>query len=87
MPDLPFKYTGLLLFPSIRDACAAIVPLGGAGAAALEVMDRPSLRSVEAQPGIPASIRALGPDATGLLVEFQEEHDDRAAIELARGRP
>lgn len=81
VPDLPFKYTGLLLFPTIRDACAAIVPLGGAGAAALEVMDRASLRSVEAQPGIPASIRALGPDATGLLVEFQEAHDDPAAIE------
>ncbi len=80
--DLPVKYTGLLLFPTVRDACAAIVPLGQAGAAALEVMDRAALRSVERQPGIPASIPALPEGAAGLLVEFQKESGaDRTAIE------
>ena len=39
IPDRPVKYTGLLLFPGIREACAAILPLRDAGAAALEVMD------------------------------------------------
>ena len=73
VPDLPVKYTGLLLFPTVREACAAIVPLGRAGAAALEVMDRAALRSVETQPGIPPSIRALPDSAAGLLVEFQRE--------------
>lgn len=73
VPDLPVKYTGLLLFPTVEEACAAIVPLGRAGAAALEVMDRAALRSVETQPGIPASIRALPDSAAGLLVEFQKE--------------
>ena len=71
VPDLPVKYTGLLLFPNLHDAAAAIVPLRDAGAAALEIMDRPSLRSVEDQPGIPASIHKLPPEAAGLLVEFQ----------------
>jgi D-lactate dehydrogenase len=71
VPDLPVKYTGLLLFPTIRGACRAIVPLRDAGAAALEVMDRASLRSVERQPGVPASIAGLPPDGAGLLVEFQ----------------
>ena len=82
VPDLPVKYTGLLLFPTVREACAAIVPLGQAGAAALEVMDRAALRSVETQPGIPASIRALPEGAAGLLAEFQKESGaDLSAIE------
>ncbi len=46
VPDLPVKYTGLLLFPNLHAACAAIVPLRDAGAKALEVMDRAALRSV-----------------------------------------
>jgi D-lactate dehydrogenase len=84
VPDRPVKYTGLLLFPGIADACAAIVPLRDAGAAALEVMDRAALRSVERQDGVPAEIRALPPDAAGLLVEFQGEAGaDRQAIERA----
>ena len=82
VPDLPVKYTGLLLFPTLHDAAAAIVPLRDAGAAALEIMDRPSLRSVEDQPGIPASIRKLPGEAAGLLVEFQAANEaDRAELE------
>jgi D-lactate dehydrogenase len=71
VPDLPVRYTGLLLFPTIRDACAAIVPLREGGAAALEVMDRAAIRSVQGQPGIPSSLSRLPDDAAGLLVEFQ----------------
>jgi D-lactate dehydrogenase len=71
VPDLPAKYTGLLFFPTIRDACAAIVPLRDAGAAAIEIMDRAALRSVEREPGIPPSLKLLPAEAAGLLVEFQ----------------
>ncbi len=86
VPDLPVKYTGLLLFPSIHAACAAIAPLRAADAKALELMDRASLRSVENQPGIPPTITGLPPEAAGLLVEFQSaEEKDRATLEsLAR---
>jgi D-lactate dehydrogenase len=45
--DLPVKYTGLLLFADLHEACAAIAPLRDAGAATLELMDRASLRSVD----------------------------------------
>jgi D-lactate dehydrogenase len=84
VPDLPVKYTGLLLFPTIRDACAAIVPLRDAGAAALEVMDRASLRSVERQPGIAPSIALLPAEAAGLLVEFQaHEEASRTSLEAS----
>jgi D-lactate dehydrogenase len=71
VPDLPVKYTGLLLFPSIHAACEAIVPLREAGAAALELMDRASMRSVEDKPGMPAQIQGLPEGAASLLVEFQ----------------
>jgi D-lactate dehydrogenase len=86
VPDLPVKYTGLLLFPSVHDACAAIAPLRDADAKALELMDRASLRSVQDQPGIPPNIKGLPPEAAGLLAEFQAaDEKDRATLEkLAR---
>lgn len=83
VPDLPVKYTGLLLFPDLYAAAESIVPLREAGAKALEVMDRASLRSVEDKPGIPVSIRSLPEGAAGLLVEFQSaEEAQRAELEL-----
>jgi D-lactate dehydrogenase len=82
VPDLPVKYTGLLLFPDIHAACEAIVPLREAGAAALELMDRASLRSVEDKPGMPAQILGLPDRAASLLVEFQTS-DLSAAAQIA----
>ena len=76
VPDLPVKVTGLLLFPDLHAACRAIVPLNAAGARALEVMDRAALRSVEGEPGVPASLRTLLPGAAGLLAEFQAARED-----------
>ncbi len=86
VPDLPVKYTGLLLFPTVHAACAAIAPLRDADAKALELMDRASLRSVEDQPGIPPNIKGLPAEAAGLLAEFQAaEEADRTTLEkLAR---
>jgi D-lactate dehydrogenase len=85
VPDLPVRYTGLLFFPSMHAACAAIVPLRDSGAVALELLDRASLRSVETQPGVPTSIRALPDGAAALLVEYQtgEEAERRTLEELA----
>ncbi|HSB69543.1 MAG TPA: FAD-binding and (Fe-S)-binding domain-containing protein [Candidatus Methylomirabilis sp.] len=86
VPDLPVKYTGLLLFPTVHAACAAIAPLRDAGAKALELMDRASLRSVQDQAGIPLSIQALPGAAAGLLAEFQDADEaERPTLEaLAR---
>jgi D-lactate dehydrogenase len=91
VPDLPVKYTGLLLFPDLYAAADSIVPLRQAGAKALEVMDRASLRSVETQPGIPGSIRTLPDGAAGLLAEFQSSQEwerqllERLAAEAVGG--
>jgi D-lactate dehydrogenase len=75
VPDHPAKYTGLLLFRDLHSACGVIAPLREAGAAAIELMDRASLRSAEGKPGIPGILRALPADAAALLVEFQAPSD------------
>ena len=80
VPDLPHKATGLLFFESVRDACAAIAPLRESQAAALELMDRASLRSVEGKPGVPDFVPSLPGAVSALLVE----HQAAAADELAR---
>ncbi len=84
VPDLPVKVTGFLIFPDLHAACAAIVPLREAGAAALELLDRASLKSVEDQPGAPANIKALPNRAAAMLVEFQGR-DESGREDLGRG--
>lgn len=84
VPDLPVKVTGLLCFPGLHAACAAIVPLRDAGAAALELLDRAALRSVQDQPGVPPAIRDLPGGAAALLAEFQDADESaRAGLERA----
>ncbi|MDQ2844571.1 MAG: FAD-binding oxidoreductase, partial [Acidobacteriota bacterium] len=86
VPDLPVKYTGLLLFPNLHAACEAIAPLREAGAAALELMDRASLRSVQEKPGIPREIRELPKNAAALLVEFQSADTNAVRENAARAQ-
>ncbi|WP_242916239.1 FAD-binding and (Fe-S)-binding domain-containing protein [Pontibacter liquoris] len=74
VPDYPAKSTALLYFPDIYAACQAIVPLTEAGAEAVELMDRASLRSIEHMAGVPAVIHTLPAAAAALLVEFQGEN-------------
>ena len=71
LPVLPHKYTALLYFNTVQDAAAAIYPLRESGARAAEILDRASLRSVEAVPGVPAILRELPPSAASILVEYQ----------------
>jgi len=82
VPELPVKYTGLLLFPNLYAASESIVPLREAGAKALEIMDRAALRSVEDQDGTPPVIKTLEEGAAALLVEFQSAlESERAGLE------
>ncbi len=83
VPDLPVKYTGLLLYSDLYAAADSIIPLRQAGAKTLEIMDRASLRSVEHQTGVPASLRTLPEGAAGLLVEFQSA-DEKERTELEK---
>jgi D-lactate dehydrogenase len=73
LPDYTYKYTGQLYFKNTQDAADAIYPLAQSGARAAEIMDRPSLRSVEELPGAPAILKQLPGEATAILVEYQAE--------------
>jgi D-lactate dehydrogenase len=87
VPDLPVRYTGLLLFPGLHAACAAILPLRDAGATALELMDRAALASVEEQAGMPSALRTLPREAATLRAEFQAaDAAERPALEAQAGR-
>jgi D-lactate dehydrogenase len=65
----PAKASALMLFPEIETACRAAAVLRGQPAAAVELMDRAALRSVEAKAGMPACLAGLPPGAAALLVE------------------
>lgn len=71
LPVLEHRYTAQLYFKTVQDAADAIAPLRESGARAAEIMDRASLRSVEAAPGVPAILRELPGSAAAILVEYQ----------------
>ncbi len=75
IPDLPLKSTGLLFFPDVPSACKAIEPLTASGAAALELMDRAALRSIQGYPGIPPLVDTLPPRAAAILAEYQASNE------------
>ncbi|MFI5129917.1 MAG: FAD-binding and (Fe-S)-binding domain-containing protein [Chitinophagales bacterium] len=72
VPDLPYKMTAMLYFENPEVACNAIYDLKSTGAAALEFMDRASLRSVEDMPGVSPLLKELPFHASAILVELQE---------------
>lgn len=80
----PHIAAGLLVFPGVGAAAAAIPELVAAGADTAELMDAVSLRVSSRLPDCPEQIRALElPDPAALLVEFAagspEELTDRAS--------
>ncbi len=87
VPDHPYKATGILFYKDIFAACAAIKPFATAGAKAIELMDRASLKSVEHINGIPAIIKTLPPAAAGLLIEFQGDSPEAVQQQLAGALP
>ena len=82
IPDEPYRLTSLLLFPDLHTACAAIMPFRDAGARAVELLDRASLRAVQDKPGVPVTIATLPDGVAGLLVEFRaSDESDIAGLE------
>ena len=63
------KASALILFDRLETACSAVTQLKRAPVAAVELLDRASLRSVQDKPGMPETLRALPPDGAALLVE------------------
>ena len=67
------KASALIIFPDIESACKATIILKKQPVAAVELMDRSSLRSVENKPGLPGFLSSLSEQAAALLVETRAE--------------
>ena len=52
IPDDQYRLTSFMIFPDMYAACAAVKPFVDHGAAAVELVDRASLRAVEGKPGV-----------------------------------
>ncbi|KQQ67574.1 4Fe-4S ferredoxin [Pseudomonas sp. Leaf127] len=67
--DHPHKASALIVFPDVETCCNAVTVLKQQPVAAVELLDRRSLRSVQDKPGMPAFVRALSDNACALLIE------------------
>ena len=74
VPEYLDKASALILFDDLETACRAVTLLKSTPVAAVELADRPALRSVEGKPGLPDGIGALGPTGAALLVETRAEN-------------
>ncbi|HVN42080.1 MAG TPA: FAD-binding and (Fe-S)-binding domain-containing protein [Steroidobacteraceae bacterium] len=87
VPEDPCKASALVFFPNIELACQAVIRLKPRPVSAVELLDRPALRSVQDKPGLPPVIRTLGNDAAALLIEVRAENPELLGerIDLAAG--
>ncbi|MFF7710751.1 FAD-linked oxidase C-terminal domain-containing protein [Pseudomonas sp. NPDC007930] len=67
--DYPHKATALIVFADVATCCNAVTVLKQQPVAAVELLDRRSLRSVQNKPGMPAFVRELPTSACALLIE------------------
>jgi D-lactate dehydrogenase len=85
IPRLQHAATGLLVFPDLQTANAALPALVGSGAATVELMDALSLKVGQTLKGTPAVVQDLVVrDHAALLVEYSAEGPDELAV-LQRG--
>jgi D-lactate dehydrogenase len=87
----PAKASALMIFADMQNACSAAAILRGQPVAAVELMDRAAMRSVENKAGMPAYLKALGPQTAALLVETRafeaaELADNIAGVAASLGR-
>ena len=85
IPDDQFRLTSFMIFADMYEACAAVKPFVDSGAAAVELLDRASLRAVEGKPGVPDRWKALPDTATALLVEYRAPTDEARTEALRIG--
>jgi D-lactate dehydrogenase len=76
------KASALILFDHLEAACRAVSLLEHSPVAAVELLDRASLRSVQDKPGMPPALRALASDAAALLVETRAETAAALALKI-----
>lgn len=75
--EQPHRASSLMIFPDIEQACRAVALLRSQPVAAVELIDRAGLRSVEDKKGMPSFLKDLKIKACALLVETVAETRDR----------
>ena len=81
VPDAAIKHTGLIIYPTLEEACTDVDIWRDAGAAAVEIMDDASLRSFAHLDTTPEKYRITTPGVAALLVEF---HDSEPPAHIVR---
>lgn len=84
VPVDPQQSSSLLFFHNVVDAAAAVPALVASNAAAIELMDIASLRSVIGRPGVPDIVTTLPDGAAALLVDYHGANPDALAVAQAR---
>lgn len=88
VPIHPYAATGLLLFPTLAEATAALPELVAAGPATVELLDATSLRVAQQDPQAGDVLRGLTVgEHTALLVEFQSPSAEALAGQVGAARP
>jgi len=82
VPEYADKASALILFDQLETACMAVTVLKTTPVSAVELADRAALRSVEAKPGLPQGIRALGTNGAALLVETRAADAGELAVQI-----
>lgn len=70
-----YKASAMVYFPNAEQAAKAVQCLKTVAVAAVELIDRAGLRSVENKPSMPSFMKDLSADATALLIEVRAESD------------
>ncbi|SFZ97424.1 Predicted D-lactate dehydrogenase, Fe-S protein, FAD/FMN-containing [hydrothermal vent metagenome] len=86
VPEYSDKASALMIFKTIKDACDAIALMKNDcvdNINAAELMDRPSLRSVENMDGMPSFLKDLGETSTAVLVETRAENSEKLDENIA----
>lgn len=72
IPDASEKYTAVFIYDSLQSACDAVPGWTEAGAAAIELMDDASVRSIASLPQTSNIFQECPVGSTALLVEFHD---------------
>jgi D-lactate dehydrogenase len=84
--DEKHKSCSLLIFNTIQDACNATILLKSAPVAAVELLDRESIRSVENDDDAPDYFKTLPESACALLVECRDNDLDNMLLKQLKIR-
>ncbi|MGO1502633.1 MAG: FAD-binding and (Fe-S)-binding domain-containing protein, partial [Marinobacter sp.] len=86
VPEYPHKATALVVFNDVESCCRAVPLLKQQPVAAVELLDRRSMRSVENQPGLPDWVKQLSDGACALLIESRASSHSLLHAQLAQIR-